>query len=205
MPSTAAIIASGTGATTAAGLFQQGGSHTNGSRQSGGGSPGGGSSGAAAWSEPSGFEAPALQSLLMQRFAPDVAGWLMKQSARVLGSGLAAVELTLVPEHLGKLRVTVTGDKATGLRIRFALANHEAQALVQSQLPELRQLLHTEGYGSVAIDVGAYSDGSPAQEKRNLQQPHSALGQSGAVPVVRSESTYIAQRDFEHAGFSARA
>ncbi|MHB1627322.1 MAG: flagellar hook-length control protein FliK [Bacilli bacterium] len=199
--SPAAVAASGIGAAmSAAGQSQQGGAHAGGSRQQGEGSPG-----AVAWREPSGLEAPALQSLLMQRFAPDVAGWLMQQSARVLGSGFAAVELTLVPEHLGKLRVTVTGDKATGLRVRFALANHEAQALVQSQLPELRQLLHTEGYGSVAIDVGAYSGGSSAQGKHDLQQPHSARGQSGAVSTALSGSAYTTQRDSDHAGFTARA
>lgn len=200
LPSNAAIVPPGVGAASVASQFHHGRSHTSGSL-----SPGEGSLAAANSNESSGLAVPALQSLLMQRFAPDVAGWLMRQSAQVLGSGFSAVELTLVPEHLGKLRVTVTGDKVTGLRVRFALANREAQSLVQSHLPELRQLLHAGGYGSVAIDVGADTGNSSLKGEQNHNQSLNAHAQRGSVSSGRSESPYAAQRDFDHAGFTARA
>ncbi|MHB1682712.1 MAG: flagellar hook-length control protein FliK [Bacilli bacterium] len=181
--------------------FYQSAAHTHGAQELAGRAPGTVNSQAA--TDPA---APALQSMLMQRFAPEVAGWLMRQSTRVLNSGLASVELTLIPAHLGKLRVTVSGDKTAGLRVRFALANHEAQTLLQSQLPELRQLLQTGGYGAVAFDVGAFTGDSPAKGERNRNQSWNAHTDSGgSAAVVRSESAYIAQRDFDHAGFSARA
>jgi|GEM_PF-4909575 len=189
------------GESALAGPFYQSAAHTHGAQELAGRAPGTVNSQAA--TDPA---APALQSMLMQRFAPEVAGWLMRQSTRVLNSGLASVELTLIPAHLGKLRVTVSGDKTAGLRVRFALANHEAQTLLQSQLPELRQLLQTGGYGAVAFDVGAFTGDSPAKGERNRNQSWNAHTDSGSsAAVVRSESAYIAQRDFDHAGFSARA
>ncbi len=196
----ATMVPPGVGGASVSSQFHQGRSHTSGSL-----SPGEGSLAAANANESSGLAVPALQSLLMQRFAPDVAGWLMRQSAQMLGSGFSAIELTLVPGHLGKLRVTVTGDKVTGLRVRFALANQEAQSLVQSQLPELRQLLHAGGYGSVAIDVGADSGHSSLKGEQNHKQPLNAHALRGSVSIGRSESPYAAQRDFDHAGFTARA
>lgn len=189
------------GESALAGPFYQSAAHTHGAQELAGRAPGTVNSQAA--TDPA---APALQSMLMQRFAPEVTGWLMRQSTRVLNSGLASVELTLIPAHLGKLRVTVSGDKAAGLRVRFALANHEAQTLLQSQLPELRQLLQTGGYGAVAFDVGAFTGDAPAKGERNRNQSWNAHTDSGgSAAIVRSESAYIAQRDFDHVGFSARA
>ena len=191
----------GGGESALAGPFYQSAAHTHGGQELAGRAPGTVNSQAA--TDPA---VPVLQSMLMQRFAPEVAGWLMRQSSSVLNSGMASVELTLIPAHLGKLRVTVSGDKAAGLRVRFALANHEAQTLLQSQLPELRQLLQTGGYGTVAFDVGAFTGDSPAKGESSRNQSRNAHTDSGgSATVVRSESAYIAQRDFDHAGFSARA
>ena len=196
----AAVAPFAGGESALAGPFYQSAAHTHGVLELAGRAPGTVNSQTA--TDPA---TPALQSMLMQRFAPEVAGWLMRQSTRVLNSGLASVELTLIPAHLGKLRVTVSGDKAAGLRVRFALANHEGQALLQSQLPELRQLLQTGGYGAVAFDVGAFTGDYPAKGESSRNQSWNAHTDSGSAAVVRSESAYIAQRDFDHAGFSARA
>jgi flagellar hook-length control protein FliK len=117
----------------------------------------------------------------------------------VLRTG-GATELSLYPEELGHLRLTVEGTDGN-LRVIIEAARPETADLMRRHVETLRQELRQEGLGSVGVSIGGgearRDDGSPARRSGEggfggpgqVGAPSSEAGPSAAPgPAARSRA-----------------
>ena len=101
-----------------------------------------------------------------QTLGTEVSKWLSGQSYKLSFVGASSVVLTLIPENLGKVRLSVKNDKNGQLEVRIAASNKEALGLLSDNVTTLQQQLAASGYESVTINLGmdmqANQDGSSA-------------------------------------------
>jgi len=88
-----------------------------------------------------------------------LARYVMNRLATTGLQNASVVELTLVPEHLGKLRLTLDASKAGTLRVHMATESSTAGALIESQKGQLQQQLSQGGFASVMVSVSTDSGG----------------------------------------------
>jgi flagellar hook-length control protein FliK len=113
----------------------------------------------------------------------------------VLRTGGAA-ELSLYPEELGHLRLTVEGSEGN-LRIVIEAARPETADLLRRHVETLRQELRQEGLLSVGVSIGGgdarRGDGSPARQSEQGGFGGPALA-GGASPEAALAATHQAAR-----------
>ena len=111
-----------------------------------------------------------VDSSNLQSLNSDLSKWVMAQSSRLAFVGASSIVLTLVPEHLGRVKLTVKNDKNGHLQVKVAASNTEALNLLTDNAQSLQQQLEANGFGSVTINFGmdqqtnqgGFSDGNNA-------------------------------------------
>lgn len=150
--------------------------------------------------------ATVLQSILAERFSPDVARWIEGQTAAVRLSGAATLAVTLVPEHLGRLSILVRSQKGGRLTVHLTADRPAAREFLQGQAGDLQRQLEAGGFPGVAVDVQGHgprpdSERFLAQEFRR-EVPKAAV--SGPMAAGADGTALYAARRNE-ASFFAEA
>jgi len=119
------------------------------------------------------------QFVQASQFVPDIVRYVMNRATRADLQNSSVLVLTLTPEHLGKIRLTVASGNDGALRIRLGSESAESSNLIQSNLGNLQQQLENSGYSSVLIDV--YTQGRQSGQG----SPEQSLPQYASVPELR--------------------
>lgn len=137
----------------------------------------------------------------------DISKWITGQALRSNLVGASTVVLTLVPEHLGKLRLTVSGSKTGHLQVKISANSASALDLLTQNAHHLQQQLENNGFPSVNINLGMDQSGSQQSPENPMQSSgHSTDPVSMSIttmPKEQIEKQYTLQ-DI-HQGFIAEA
>jgi flagellar hook-length control protein FliK len=116
------------------------------------------------------FSSSPLHPALPARLDPSSAGFtgvLAQQVAWQAETKLGRAEIRLEPEELGPMDITVELD-GDEIRAEFGSRSAEVRALLESQVPKLRELLAEQGFSLADAQVGqeraAYSDAQAQRE-----------------------------------------
>ena len=143
-----------------------------------------------------------------QSLGTEVSKWLSGQAYKLSFVGASSVILTLIPENLGKVRLSVKNDKNGQLEVRIAASNKEALGLLTDNVASLQQQLVAGGYESVTINLGmdqqTSQDGSGVTPDDGMFTP-SRVNNATTANVHREQlgNQYLLQ-DL-HQGFIAEA
>ena len=97
----------------------------------------------------------------------------------------STVQLTLVPAHLGKLKLHIHADPSGQLQVQFLASVDASKAILEKFLPDLKQQLLQSGFSGVSVDVRSDS-------QSNRQTSRDRLPKVQAVsPVVNNSSSSI--------------
>ena len=154
------------------------------------------------------FTMPFIDSSNLQTLNSDLSKWVIAQSSRLSFVGASSIVMTLVPEHLGKVKLTVKNDKNGHLQVKLAASNTEALNLLTNNAQTLQQQLEANGFGSVTINFGmdqqanqgALSDGNNAGTVMNESNAAKPINDSLLVQAGKNYSL----QDL-HQGFIAEA
>lgn len=133
------------------------------------------------------------------RFADEMAQLLKSMKVRSQG-GMSEVRVTLHPEHLGQVDVKVSLHNGQVVA-QFAADSAHGKQLLESQLAQLRAVLHSQGLQVDRLEVTQYSTAFSGAFQDARQQPRQFERRSQAKPDDYEQTTI----DFrtELAGLSA--
>ncbi len=95
----------------------------------------------------------------------------------------SSVEMTLIPAHLGKLKLNIHAHSSGELNVQFVTSADTSKMLLEKFLPDLKEQLLQSGFASVSVDVRSDS-GSSQQSFRQPSSPIPVL----TAPVVSTLS-----------------
>ncbi len=90
----------------------------------------------------------------------------MQQIGHAAGQGKFQLELTLTPEHLGKIQVFLDSDINKQIHVHFIVEQSASRQSIEQHLPALRQALADQG-----LNMDSFSMESSEQGKENHQNP----------------------------------
>lgn len=134
--------------------------------------------------------ATVLQSILAERFSPDVARWIEGQTAAVRLTGAATLSVTLVPEHLGRLQIMVRSQKGGRLAVHLTADRPAAREFLQAQAGDLQRQLEAGGFSGVAVDVQGRGPG-PDSERLLAREPRQGGLKIAAPAPARPDMTSL--------------
>lgn len=104
--------------------------------------------------------------------------WMGKSSFHLEPGGTKNLTITLYPEHLGKLTVSVT-QTSDGMIARIIAGTKTAKDLLESGIGQLRNDLAAQGVTIGQIDVSRQWQSAAAGESRHMNQQQPNQNQSG--------------------------
>ena len=108
--------------------------------------------------------APLTQPPPLMLQQPDSAGQLGQNIQWVLGQNLSRASLSVHPEHLGPLQITID-HKNDQTSIQITAAHPMARDLLDQQMPKLREWLQEAGLGNaqVSLNMGQFGQQNAGQ------------------------------------------
>lgn len=100
----------------------------------------------------------------------------MQQIGHAAAQGKFQLELTLTPEHLGKVQVFLDSDANKQIQIHLVVDQAASRQSIEQHLPALRQALADQG-----LNMDSFSMGSSGQEKENPQGRQGNRSPAGKV------------------------
>jgi flagellar hook-length control protein FliK len=91
----------------------------------------------------------------------------MQQVGQAAGQGKFQLELTLTPEHLGKVQVFLDSDVNKQIQVHFVVEQSTSRQSIEQHLPALRQALADQG-----LNMDSFSMESSEQHQDNRQAGH---------------------------------
>ncbi|SFI53216.1 flagellar hook-length control protein FliK [Paenibacillus sp. UNC496MF] len=117
------------------------------------------------------------QPVPVQQFAGTIQGLVVKQFNVTAGeNGASQALLTLFPEHLGQVNVTISVHNGT-LTAQFVTDTASAKDMLETQLAQLRSALQSQGLqvDKLVVSQSAVQSGNPFQQRQGHQgQEHDA-------------------------------
>ncbi|WP_442600943.1 flagellar hook-length control protein FliK [Paenibacillus sp. KN14-4R] len=134
-------------------------------------------------------------SMNAANFAEEMSRFVVKSLQVKLGEGFSEAKLSLYPQHLGLVDVKITMQNGH-MMAQFAAQTAAAKELLESQLPQLRQMLQNQGLQVDKLEV-AQSSQLGSSMFHNQQQRQQAFQQdrnSGkASDTSISSATYTTE------------
>ncbi|TGB00284.1 flagellar hook-length control protein FliK [Sporolactobacillus shoreae] len=130
--------------------------------------------------------------------------WMGKSSFRLDPGGTKNLTVTLYPEHLGKLTVSVT-QTSDGMIARIIAGTKTAKDLLESGIGQLRNDLAAQGVTIGQIDVSRQWQSAAAGESQNMNQQQTnqdTNGQSGGKDDESKQKKSARPVDGNNAGQS---
>lgn len=114
----------------------------------------------------------------VQQFAQQIEKFLVKQFQLTQGNGTTEAKLTLNPEHLGQvdIRIIMQNGQVTA---QFMTENGMARDLLDNQMSQLRQALHSQGLQVDRLEVVQQSSASSSTTFQQQEHRQSNSGNQG--------------------------
>ncbi|MCY0875308.1 MAG: flagellar hook-length control protein FliK [Firmicutes bacterium] len=146
----------------------------------------------------------------MDQFMPTVAQWTALRAKYAKSNGPSVVSITLVPEHLGTVHVTLSAGTSGHLHVSLLSTLPQTSSAIQADLSQLRDRLTKNGYADVQIDVFTQGQGQGQEqgvsEQRAYIPPLQTLSQSDVASTAeRSPSQVLWMEQRETGTFYAQA
>lgn len=117
---------------------------------------------------PLSHHADTREQVPVAQMLPTIVQWVLSRSARGSVRGVSTMYMTLVPQHLGTVHLTLATNTSGDLRVRMSSSSAQASVVLQSDLTQLRNQLQKSGYASVQIDV--FTQGQGGQQGTEQQR-----------------------------------
>ncbi|QAA22344.1 flagellar hook-length control protein FliK [Sporolactobacillus terrae] len=102
--------------------------------------------------------------------------WLGKSSFKTDESGMKSYTMTLYPQHLGKLTVSIRQDKQLGLTAEFTAETQQAKALLEGDLGKLKHQCLAHGISLTRVEIHRL-DQQAVDQLYNQDQSNNESGQ----------------------------
>ena len=108
----------------------------------------------------------------------------MQQIGQAAGQGKFQMELTLTPEHLGKIQVFLDSDVNKQIQVHFVIEQSTSRQTIEQHLPALRQALADQG-----LNMDSFSMESSEQHKDNQQNRQNQNSLSNGMMAGSSKAS----------------
>lgn len=120
-----------------------------------------------------------------QTFVKDMSDFMIKNMKFSLGDAVKEAKLSLNPEHLGQIDVKITLHSSGQLVAQLMADTAAGRQLLESQLPQLRQTLQSQGLQVERLEVAQQADMASSMFQQQRQ------GQGGGQPFARNNRTRL--------------
>lgn len=94
-----------------------------------------------------------IEKPVHEQVADHLNEWLGKASFKIDESGMKSYTMTLYPQHLGKLTVSIRQEKQMGLTAEFTAETQQAKALLEGDLGKLKHQCMAHGISLTRVDI----------------------------------------------------
>ena len=119
----------------------------------------------------------------------------MQQIGHAAAQGKFQLELTLNPEHLGKIQVFLESDASKQIQVHLVIDQPASRQSIEQHLPTLRQALAEQGLNMDSFSMASSGQGEEKQEQRQQQHLPTA--------TATAESNMVSERQ-AHAAADSR-
>ncbi len=146
----------------------------------------------------------------------NAAYWLQGDGQQLLNLAMAkaretgmpvqsSVEMTLIPAHLGKLKLNIHAHSSGELNVQFVTSADSSKMLLEKFLPDLKEQLLQSGFSSVSVDVRS----DTGSRQQSFKQPTSPIlvstEHAASTRSVSSKGTIYLDQGVGSNGFFAEA